>query len=302
MKHPDVPQTNIPFPKAYTTKISGKNVEYFDTEGDRVSRNSNYISEKPTIILIHGWISVKEIFVTFIPLLEQKYRVIAPDLPGFGNSEEIPLDRNIDAYSDFIADFIDQLNLGEVYLYGGSLGGVLVTKFGLAYPEKAAKIVSRATPLHYSQFPLYFTMPIARWFLRQRWAVKSWWFRYIFKLAWHAERRSYRVIEWDYWKDKINVRNRVLQQMFECFDSRISIESAIVSINYLQTLDLTGLLKENKAEGLFMINDLDTKVKAKRDLYEAVPGYEVQIFSSKAHTSLEERVDEVVEKMIEYFH
>ncbi|WKZ31581.1 MAG: alpha/beta hydrolase [Candidatus Dojkabacteria bacterium] len=303
VKNPDTrnAKSKIQFPTSYNTILNGRKVSYFDTEGELAANNPNYLSQKPPLLLIHGWISVKEIFVTFIHELSHKYRVIAPDYPGFGWSEAIQVGSELDEFSDFTSDFIELLNLGKVNLYGGSLGGVLAAKFAAKYPDKTIKVVARATPVHYSQFPIYFTMLPARLFLKMKPVIHSSQFRYIFRKMWHHERRSLDVLEWDYWEDKLDVRDKVLEVMFDCFEKNVSIELARISMVYLQRLDLLKELRDNKADGLFMINDFDTKVKARLELYEKVPNYKIMRFSSKSHTSLEEDVSEVTRKMIEYY-
>lgn len=300
LNHKDA-TAEIQFPTLYEATINGRHVEYFDTEGDLAAMNPNYRSSKPAILLIHGWISVKEIFVTFIDELKDEYRIVAPDYPGFGRSEAIPIDSQLDAYSDFTANFIDHLGIEKIYVYGGSLGGVIASKFAAKYPERTIKVISRATPIHRSQFPLYFRVWPARVFLQQRPIINSGAFIAIFRATWHRERSTYRVLEWDYWHDKLEIRRKVLQVMFDCFEENVSFEIARVCMVYLQNMDLRDELSKNRAKGLFMVNSKDTKVKMDLELYKVVPNYTIEIFSSKAHTSLEERVDQVTRSMREYF-
>ncbi len=47
-------------------------------------------AEKPVILLLHGFPTASHMFRDLIPYLSESYRVIAPDLPGFGNTESPP--------------------------------------------------------------------------------------------------------------------------------------------------------------------------------------------------------------------
>ena len=60
-----------------TVVINGKKVSYFD-EGYGFP-----------ILIIQGWIVCKDAFLPIIKKLKNKYRVIVPDLPGHGDSEEL---------------------------------------------------------------------------------------------------------------------------------------------------------------------------------------------------------------------
>ena len=71
-------------------------------------------SDAPVIPLLHGSPTAGHMFRDLIPILADSYRVIAPDLPGFGNTKAPPLGRfdfTFDALAQVIAGFIEALNL-----------------------------------------------------------------------------------------------------------------------------------------------------------------------------------------------
>ena len=79
-------------------------------------------SGEETIILVHGWSNDRSIWVEQIPYLESRHRVIAVDLPGFGQSGFDRTDWSMEAYGGDILALIDQLDLKEVLLVGFSMG------------------------------------------------------------------------------------------------------------------------------------------------------------------------------------
>lgn len=93
--------------------------------------NVNYIDvgeADNTVLLLHGWGSNIVLFDSLISALKDKYRVIALDMPGFGGTDEPSFAMNVDDYTDFVAEFIEKLNLKKLSLIGHSFGGRIIIK------------------------------------------------------------------------------------------------------------------------------------------------------------------------------
>jgi pimeloyl-ACP methyl ester carboxylesterase len=65
-----------------TTHYLGANVD-----GLKISYREAGRTEAPTLLLLHGFPSAGHVFRDLIPLLADRYQLVAPDLPGFGQSE-----------------------------------------------------------------------------------------------------------------------------------------------------------------------------------------------------------------------
>jgi len=93
--------------------------------------NINYIceGEGECIILLHGWGSNITLFKSMISVLSSKYKVIAPDMPGFGQSDEPTEPWCVDDYVDFIIRFLSELNISKAAFLGHSFGGRVIIKF-----------------------------------------------------------------------------------------------------------------------------------------------------------------------------
>src|SRR5690554_3637927 len=77
-------------------------------------------SDAPVILLLHGFPSASHMFRDLIPLLSDRYRVIAPDLPGFGQTKSPPrgeFDYTFDNLADVIEGFIEAMSLERFALY-----------------------------------------------------------------------------------------------------------------------------------------------------------------------------------------
>lgn len=104
-----------------------------------------YIDENPTgspvVVLLHGLgVNSKSWSLQFPALTKSGYRTIAPDLPGFGQSNQVPF-RGIQQVSCEIAAMLQILTSERVFLVGISMGGILALQLTLDHPQVVAKLV-----------------------------------------------------------------------------------------------------------------------------------------------------------------
>jgi pimeloyl-ACP methyl ester carboxylesterase len=87
------------------------------------------------LVLVHGFGADKDNFTRIARLLTPRFRVIAPDLPGFGDATRDPQARyHIDEQVERLRAFIEQLGLGAVHLGGSSMGGFIAAQYAATYP------------------------------------------------------------------------------------------------------------------------------------------------------------------------
>lgn len=94
-----------------------------------------------TIILLHGWGTNLNSFKIMADYLKENYKVIAIDLPGFGNSSIPEKVLNITEYSKIIYDLLIKLNIKTAVLIGHSFGGRIAITLAGHYNYKTEKIV-----------------------------------------------------------------------------------------------------------------------------------------------------------------
>ncbi len=100
----------------------------------------------PTVLLLHGFPASSHMFRELIPRLATRYRVIAPDLPGFGFSEAPDRARfryTFDALTEIVDHLTDQLGLRRYALYVFDYGAPVGFRLALRHPERIAAIVSQ---------------------------------------------------------------------------------------------------------------------------------------------------------------
>jgi pimeloyl-ACP methyl ester carboxylesterase len=100
----------------------------------------------PLVLLLHGFPTSSVQYRELIPRLADRYRVIAPDLPGFGFTE-VPEQRQykytFDALAQTILAFTDALGLRRYALYVFDYGAPTGFRLAMARPERVAAIVSQ---------------------------------------------------------------------------------------------------------------------------------------------------------------
>lgn len=102
--------------------------------------------DAPVVLLLHGFPASSFQYRELIPRLADRYRVIAPDLPGFGFTE-VPADRNytytFDSLAKTIEAFIQALQLKHYALYVFDYGAPTGFRIAMAHPERVTAIVSQ---------------------------------------------------------------------------------------------------------------------------------------------------------------
>lgn len=86
------------------------------------------------VFMFHGWGSNKELFISVIDCVSEKYRVIAPDFPGFGKTDEPPAVWCLDDFVAWTKAFISSFDAKKAIILGHSFGGRVCIK--LATDEK----------------------------------------------------------------------------------------------------------------------------------------------------------------------
>lgn len=98
------------------------------TEIDGIRTNYRKEGNGENVLMLHGWGTSADLFAAIIDALKGKYTVYAPDLPGFGQTEEPPEPWSVGDYADFTVKFCEKMNIGKAILFGHSFGGRIILK------------------------------------------------------------------------------------------------------------------------------------------------------------------------------
>ncbi|MDZ8108506.1 MAG: alpha/beta hydrolase [Nostoc sp. DedQUE12a] len=97
-------------------------------------------AEIPVVFLHGAWNDSSE-WLSVMESLAENFHCFAPDLLGFGESENPNIHHSIDLQVECLAEFLQAVKLEKVYLVGHSLGGWIAASYALKYPENVNGMV-----------------------------------------------------------------------------------------------------------------------------------------------------------------
>lgn len=119
-----------------TANVDGFEIFYREA-GDR---------SNPTLLLLHGFPTSSHMFRDLIPLLAERFHLVAPDLPGFGRSALPPRDRftySFDSLARVIGRFVETIGLDRYAIYVFDYGAPTGFRLAVAHPERVTAIISQ---------------------------------------------------------------------------------------------------------------------------------------------------------------
>jgi pimeloyl-ACP methyl ester carboxylesterase len=116
--------------------------DFIDLEGMRVFLREAGRSSAPTVLLPHGYPCSSYEFRNFMPMLADRWHLIAPDFPGCGYSDT-PADfsYNFDGYADFLDQLTMRLDIERFALYLHDFGSQIGLRLAIKRPERVAALI-----------------------------------------------------------------------------------------------------------------------------------------------------------------
>lgn len=114
----------------------------------RLTMSTMEAGQGPPVLAVHGLGGTKGSFLPTLAALADRFRVIAMDLPGFGDSDK-PVGAPYDArfFAGAVVDLLDALELERVHVIGNSLGGRVALEVGLRHPGRIQRLALLAPSL-----------------------------------------------------------------------------------------------------------------------------------------------------------
>jgi pimeloyl-ACP methyl ester carboxylesterase len=136
----DAPDRPAHFPRARTVRASDLDTFYLEA-GTGVP-----------VVLLHGLGATNASMLPTLVALASGHRVLAPDLPGFGDSEKPVLAYDPAFYARWLRGFLDALGIQRAVLVGNSMGGRVAIETALEAPERVDRLVLYAPSLAFRRF------------------------------------------------------------------------------------------------------------------------------------------------------
>jgi pimeloyl-ACP methyl ester carboxylesterase len=120
------------------------NISYrhVDVDGLNIFYREAGLVDAPKLLLLHGFPSSSHMFRDLIPLLADRFHIVAPDLPGFGLSDD-PKVNSFDSIADTIDRFTDIVGFDRYAVYVFDYGAPTGFRLAVRHPERITAIVSQ---------------------------------------------------------------------------------------------------------------------------------------------------------------
>jgi len=128
--------------------MKSQSIQYKKAEIDGIDifyRESGDV-KKPTLLLLHGFPSSSHMFRELMPMLSDEFHLVAPDLPGFGQTDLPSRDEFEYTFANLanvIGKFTDAIGLGKFAIYIFDYGSPVGLRMALNSPERISAIISQ---------------------------------------------------------------------------------------------------------------------------------------------------------------
>ena len=97
------------------------------------------------LVLVHGFLGSSEMWRPQIDFFKDYFRVITPDLPGYGKSNKAKSHNSIQSIANLLLDCLEEKKIDKYHLLGHSMGGMIVQEMAKKHGDKIFKLVCYST-------------------------------------------------------------------------------------------------------------------------------------------------------------
>jgi proline-specific peptidase len=114
---------------------------FAETNGIKLHYEIHGEQNDEPLILVSGWTLKKEMWLAQVPAFEKQYKVITFDNRGSGKSDRPDKHYTMEMFAEDLAGLMDALKIEKAHMMGYALGGMILQKFALRYPDRVKKLV-----------------------------------------------------------------------------------------------------------------------------------------------------------------
>jgi 3-oxoadipate enol-lactonase len=237
------------------------------------------------LLLLHGWGGGASHWRRVWTALATRYRCIAPDLPGWGDSEKPKVPYTFEWYADWLADLLETLDASPAFVAGHSMGGSIALQLALRHPDRVRKLALLNPVVRGSDGIKKESRILSKPILRNLgffFAHRRWFLRFLTR----------------------NFTERIggLEESDMMLVARGTYKSMIRSLEALKNVDFTGSLASVRIPTLVIGSDTDREIPPEQStLASGIPGSRLEILKGAGHVTPLERPDEVSRLLVGFF-
>jgi 3-oxoadipate enol-lactonase len=237
------------------------------------------------LLLIHGWGAASSHWRRVWAPLATRYRCLAPDLPGWGDSEKPDVPYTFEWYADWLADLLETKGASPALVAGHSMGATIAAVLAIRHPARVRKLVLMNPIVRGSDGVRGQSRVLSAPLLRglSYWMTRSRTFlRFITK--------------------SFTERVGGLEEQDMLLVRKGTYGSMTRSIAALKAVDLTGALPSIRIPTLTIGCDGDREIPPEQsNLAAAIPGSRLELLKGCGHVAPLERPQEVADLVVEFF-
>lgn len=234
-----------------------------------------------TILLVHGLAADGREWTAWVPRLAREYRVVRPDLLGFGRSALPPegYEWSLSGHARDLADLLDHLGVQSVHLGGTRIGGSVAMRFAAEYPERVKRMVVVGGPAR----------------LGEGQADPQAWLRLIEKEGVEAWARATM-------DKRLGDVNLAMREWWIQLMGRTPKHVLLGMLNHVAAMDLTGILPQIKAPTLMITSDGSAlaPLPTVRRWAALIPNAELLVLSGDSYNVTVSRAEECAAAALDF--
>jgi pimeloyl-ACP methyl ester carboxylesterase len=271
--------------KSKFATVDGVNIHYL--ESGKPGPN------KELILLLHAWPAGALMWDKHMPVLGEKYHVLAPDFPGFSYSDMMLKPHISDNYVDFVLDFLKTMGYRKAHIVGYSYGSIVAAKLAIKSPKVIRSLCLGALPYYHKHFlpkgakKLFDIIDEYEKIQRLIHSItRSKFIKYVNGMREKHLKYLSRAEVSNYFEYFINYKDHALRDATE----------------ELMTLDIRELLPKIKMPCLLVVGDRDNRISVDQayKLNKLIPKSELKVFEGNSHILPIENAEEFAEEILAY--
>ncbi len=117
------------------SRLGGLQQRKVDIGEMKISLYRNQFTDRPTIIMLHGFSADKDVWIRFAGHFSKDFNIVIPDLAGHGDTGyDQSWDYSMPAQASRLARIAEKMGIAKMHVIGNSMGGFIAAHFALMYP------------------------------------------------------------------------------------------------------------------------------------------------------------------------